>query len=169
MRKNLFLGFFVVFSLGLLMNFASGYDASSPYTVTMKWIIGEDTSFTVSLCGSETSIDFDENLANQTTADAVQPDCQDNSTSTPIMNITNSGNVALNLSCNLTASKPAWATLYVSNDTDYTGASTFDTTAVTIEDNVAVSGNVPVYIWTDVLNADTGTTSRTYQVNTVAS
>jgi len=160
--KNLTLGFLVLAVLASSLVLA--YDASTPYTVTMKWIVPEDSSFTVELCGAETTIDFDTALTSDTVAWA-QPNCQDNATSTAMYTITNTGNIALNFTNNLTAAKPAWATLYVNNDTIAADAVEFDTDAVIIAGNVAIDATRDIYLWTTITSADTGTTERTYQVN----
>ncbi|MBD3252888.1 hypothetical protein GF386_04100 [Candidatus Pacearchaeota archaeon] len=165
MNKIISIGMLLVLTM-LALSPVMAYDESTPYTVTLKWIVPADTTFTVTLCGAESSIDFDDNI-NSNTETAVQPDCQDNSTSTPILNITNAGNVDLNFTCNLTASKPAWATLYVNNVTDFSGASTFDTTAVVFADEIKSGNSTEVYLWTDISSAAEGTTTRTYQINSL--
>jgi len=165
--RNTLLGMFVI-AFAMCSVMVSAYDADTPYTVTMQWIVPSDTSFTVSLAGAETTIDFDDNVVDKDSK-YVQPDSQDNSTSTPIAEITNTGNQNLDFSCNLTATKPSWAVLMVNNATDLATATTFDTTAVTIQDNVAAAATVDMYLWTNLTNADAGTTSRTFQINSVAS
>jgi len=159
----------VVFGLVVLCgNLVSAYDASTPYTVTMKWIVTVDTTFAVDLCGSETTIDFNDNLGASTTKTLVEPDCQNISTTTPMAVITNNGNVNMDFSNNLTASKPAWAVLSVASTATCYGDA-FDTTAVVIDEDVIPAGEVNVYYCTNVSSADTGTTQRTLQINGVAS
>lgn len=165
--KKILFGFFVALSLVCMLGIMSAEDASSPYTVTLKWIIADDTSFSVALCGSETTIDFDDHLDNQTTATNIEPNCQNASTSTPIATITNDGNIDLNFTCNLTAAIPNWATLTVNDENTYTGGLSFNTTAVLINHTVSASADTDVYLWTNVTSADTGTTERTYQINSV--
>lgn len=165
MKANLIL---VLTMIGILgMSLISAYDTATPYTVTMKWIVPSDTSFTIALCGSETSIDFDGNLTDNS-ASRVEPDCQSEGASTPIMTITNAGNQDLDFTCNLTASKPAFAVLKVNNASTYSSAVAFDTTATIIEGKVAPAGESEVYLWTDLTSATAGTTQRTYQVNSRA-
>src|SRR3990170_774493 len=81
---------------------ASAYDASTPYTVTINYIVPSDTSFTVTLAGAEVSIDF-----NPATKDStlVQPDSQNSSSNTPIATITNTGNVLQDFTTNLTSAQ----------------------------------------------------------------
>jgi len=146
---------------------AGPYDASNPYTCTLKWVVPADTTFSVSFAGGETSVDFDTALTGQSDTDA-EPDSQDASANTPIITVSNDGNLALNFSCNLTSAKPSWATLKVNDVNDSGTATTFDTTAETFATNVAISGTAKMFLWTTTLNATEGTTERTLQINTVA-
>lgn len=156
-----------LFSVLSIVPGVMAYDASTPYTVTLQWIIPADTSFTVALCGAESSIDFDTNVVNGTD-NGVEPDCQDDGGSTPMLTITNTGNVNLNFTTNLTTGIPGWATLYVDNDNTIAGSDSFNTTAVLVEGGVASSGTVDVYFWTDYASAPAGTTQRTLQINSLA-
>lgn len=160
---------FIAAVLGLLLlpAMASAYDEGTPAQYTLRWIVPSDTTFSITLCGAESQVDFDDNL-DGATQEAVQPDCQDNSTGAEMMNITNDGNVNMNFTANLTASKPSWATLYVNNDTSFATATTFDMTAVLIEDDVDPGDGVETYFWTSVSGATQGTTSKTLQINGVS-
>ena len=123
-------------SLFLTLPFALGYDASSPYTVTLNWIVPYDTTFTVALAGAETTIDF--NPANKSSLE-VEADSQ--SDGTPIITVTNAGNVNANYSALITADKPTWVTLKGYNSYVYGSAGEVgNVTAVTIEDEVAPAG-----------------------------
>lgn len=145
----------------------SAYDASTPYECTLQWIVPSDTVFSISFAGSEFSVDFDTNL-NSATQSGVQPDGQNNATNTPIITISNDGNVALNFTCNLTEAKPAWATLKVNNETSYTGATSFNTTQVVINSSVAIGQDTDMYIWTDVSSATQGITGRTLRISSAS-
>lgn len=144
---------------------ATAYDADAPYTVTMNFIIPADTTFTVSLAGSETTIDF--NPATKDSTD-VEPDSQVASASTPIAEITNAGNVPLNFSINLTAAKPSWVVVSADDTNSSAAATSFDTTAFADAgwQDVAASATVNVYMWADFTAAVGGTASRTFQINT---
>lgn len=168
MRKQIMFSGVLLMSVLMFAATAMAFDADTPYTVTMQWIIPSDTTFTVALAGAETTIDFDDNVADKDSKE-VEPDSQVAGSSTPIAVITNAGNQNLNFSANLTATKPSFAVLMLSNTNSVSGATTFDTTAVTIEDNVAAAGTADLYIWTNLTNAEAGTTSRTFQINSVAS
>lgn len=168
MMKNFKLTALFFLTVAFSVSLVAAYDAGVPYTITMKWIIPSDTTFSVAPCGAETSIDFDDNAVNSTDA-GVEPDCQDASVPTPMFVITNDGNLNLNFSCCLSATKPAWSTLYVSNDSNYAAATTFDTANVTIADNVASAATADVFIWTDYASATAGTTERTWQLVSEAS
>jgi len=148
---------------------AGALDADTPYTVTMNLIIPSDSTFTVALAGSETTIDF-----NPTTKDSteVEPDSQVASgDTTPIAVITNAGNVNLNFSVNLTAAKPSWVVLKAHSDGTYASATTYDTTAIelTAWKDITPTSTADVYLWADFTSALGGTTQRTFQVNTVIS
>lgn len=144
---------------------ASAYDASTPYTVTMNFIIPSDTAFSVSLAGAESTIDF--NPANKDSKD-VEPDSQVASASTPIAVITNDGNVAQNFSINLTLSKPSWVVVRADDTNVAATATAFDTTP--LEDSgwqdVSPAASVDIYMWANFTTAVGGTTARTFQVNT---
>lgn len=147
-----------------LCGVASAYDANTPWTGTVQWVVPSDTTFSINFAGAETQVDFDDNLASQTQS-GVQPDSQNNATSTPIITIDNDGNQALQFTCNLTAAKPSWAVIKVNNETSYTGASTFDTSAVTVNASVSIGQSTDMYLWTDVTSATQGSTTRTLQIN----
>lgn len=169
MNKTFLLGMFVM--LGVFMvSGAYAFDQDTPYTVTVNFIVPSDTTFTVSLAGAETTVDFNDNVAvGSGTQTEVEPDSQNASTSVPIINITNAGNLNLNFTTNLTTSKPSWVTLKVSNDTVYGSSTSFDTTAVLVEENVPSGNSVSMYLWSD-LDRDSwvqGTTARTLQINSV--
>jgi len=166
--KIVVVGLLVVLALGAIAGVASALDASTPYTGDIKWVVPSDTSFTVSFAGAETSVDFDTDLTGCTQS-GVQPNSQNNATSTPIITITNTGNVNLNFTCNLTDAKPSWAVLKVSNTTSYADATDFDTTAVLINATVSSGQSTPMYIWTDVTDAAQGTETKTLQINSEAS
>lgn len=155
---------FAALAVLLISGTAMGYDANTPFTVTMNFIVPSDTTFTATLAGTETTIDFNPATANSI---GVQPDSQDNSTSVPIVNITNAGNVNANYSVNLTAAKPSWVTLKANSGTDYATATAFDTTAVELAgwQNIVPSTVAPVYLWADFTSAVGGTTVRTFQIN----
>lgn len=161
-------GLLVVLALGAIAGVASALDASTPYTGDIRWVVPSDSSFSVTFAGSEDSVDFDDSLSSCTQS-GVQPDSQNNATSTPIITITNTGNVNLNFTCNLTSAKPSWAVLKVSNTTSYADATDFDTTAVLINATVSSGQSTPMYIWTDVTDASEGTTGKTLQINSEAS
>ena len=147
-----------------LCGVASAFDANTPWTGTVQWVVPSDTTFSITWASGETQVDFDDNLTSQTQS-GVQPDGQNNATSTPIITIDNDGNQALNFTCNLTAAKPTWAVIKTNNETSYSGATTFDTSAVTVNASVAIAQSTDMYLWTDVTSAVQGSTSRTLQIN----
>lgn len=152
----------------LMIPSSMAYDAGTPYTVTLNYIVPSDTSFTVTLALSETTIDF-----NPATKDSqnVQPDSQNAPASTPIATITNTGNLNQNFSVNLTATQASWVTVNVSNFNDYATHVLLSSIAQspTGWTNVAASSNVFAYMTANFTNAVQGTTPRTLQINSVAS
>jgi len=163
-KNKIIVGLVIAVIVSGLGGIVSAYDAGTPWTGTVRWIVPSDTSFSIVFAGAETQVDFDDNLTAQTQS-GVQPDSQNNATSTPIIVVSNDGNQALNFTCNLTAAKPTWAVIKVNNETSYTGATSFDTSAVTVNASVAIGNDTDMYLWTDVTSATQGTTSRTLQIN----
>lgn len=163
-RKIVVASIVAVMAMGMLFPMVSAYDASNAYTCTIQWEVPSDSTFSIAFAGAESSVDFDDNLTSGTQL-GVQPDSQNNETSTPIITISNDGNVVLNFTCNLTAAKPAWATLKVNNETTYADATTFDEAAVTVNATVAIGQDTDMYIWTDVSSAAGGNIQRTLQIN----
>ncbi len=142
------------------------YDSSSPYTVTMNFIVGADTSFTVALAGAETTIDFNPSTSS---SKEVEPDSQNASTSTPIATITNTGNVAVNFTQKMNETNPTWVNVSYSNVNVVNWSQTILATYSTINTSVASSGTSAVYMWANFTSADSGTTPRIYQINSTAS
>lgn len=152
----------MIVMIAMLFPTASAYDASNPYTVTLQWDVPTDTTFGVNLAGAEITIDF---TCPDATEDLIEPDSQSASGSTPIATVDNDGNVAMDFSCNLTATKPSWAVLIVNDANTHIGGNTFDTAAVEFADNIAISGSTDMYIWTNITSAALGNTQRTIQIN----
>ncbi len=152
----------------LMIPAGMAYDAGTPYTVTLNYIVPSDTTFTVTLAGAESTIDF-----NPTTKDSanVEPDSQNASGSVPIATISNTGNVAQNFSVNLTTAQSSWAVVSVSNFSNYATPITLSNIAQTPTGwtNVAASANVVSYMNATFTNAAAGTTAKTLQINSAAS
>lgn len=147
---------------------AMAYDSGTPYTVTMQFVVASDTSFTVALAGSETTIHFNPATKSST---QVEPGSQNAAGTTAMAVITNTGNVNQNYSINLTTAKPSWVVLKASSANSYGGASTFDTAALRLSgwNNTAPAGTASVYLWADFTDATAGTTTKTFQINTALS
>lgn len=143
---------------------AGAFDASNPWSGTVRWIVPSDTTFSITWASGESTVDFDDNLTSQTQS-GIQPDGQNNATSTPIIEINNDGNLVLNFTCYLNASKPAWGVLKVKNTTDYATATSFDTTEVVVNATIQVGESTDMYIWTDITSASAGTTTRYLWIN----
>ena len=141
---------------------AIAYDADNPWTGTVVWSIPSDTSFTVTFAGSQTQINF---TASSSTQSLIEPDGQDATNNTPIITIENIGNTKLTFTCELTSSKPSWATIKVSNQSDHTTATEFDTTAQAFAVNITPGQSTPMYLWSNITNADAGDTTRTLLID----
>lgn len=137
---------------------AIAYDASNPWTGTVLWSIPSDTSFTITFAGAQTQVNFSASSANATN---LEPTGQDAANNTPIIYVENTGNTALNFTTNLTAAKPTWATIKVSNETDNTTATEFDTAKVVVNASAPVGANTTMYLWTNISSGTSGDTTRT--------
>lgn len=152
----------------LAVSTAVGYDASTPYQVQLNFIVPTDTTFTVTLAGSETTIDF--NPANKNSQD-VEPDSQNAGASTPIATINNAGNVAQTFSTNLTAAPYSWASVELSNFSNYATPVTLSATVQTPTgwSSIVAGADVVAYMRADFTNAPGGTNSKTFRLNSTAS
>jgi len=168
MNKLKAISIFVLFALVASIPGAMAYDADTPYTVTMNFIVPSDTTFSVDLALSETTIDFNPATKNST---EVEPDSQDDAGTVPIAVVTNDGNVNLNFTINLTATKPSWVDVKYSDANTYAGATSFDDSPLGDANwnDIIPTGTIDIYLWADFTNAAGGTTQRTFQINTVES
>jgi len=159
--------FGIVISMMLLFGTASAYDASTPATYTINYIVPSDTSFTVTLVGGETSMDF--NPATKDTAD-VEPDGQIAGSSTAWATITNTGNLNQNFGVNTTATQPSWVAVIISNASTYTNPITLSNTVQipTGWTNIVSLGTVKIYAKATFTAAVAGTTTRTLRINSSA-
>ncbi len=141
-----------------------GYDANNPASYMVQYIIPSDTSFVVSPCGAETTIDFNPTTIN---SKMVEPDCQSRATNKPWANITNSGNLNANYSTNLTTLNPSWIELYIGSNPSMTDQVTVTTSVLSPTGwNSVVPGNVvELYVLANFTGAQGGTTTRTIQIN----
>lgn len=160
MKTKILSLFAITLVLASCFGIVSAYDESTPYTVTINYIVGSDTSFTATLAGAETTIDF-----NPTNASSkyVEPDSQDAGGSTPILTLTKTGNVNLDFTQALNATNPAEIVLMVDADNDWDGADVITDTFIALESGVSTTSTV--YMWANFTSAPAGTTQRLYQVN----
>jgi len=142
-----------------------GYDASNPYTVTIKWIVPQDTTFTVALAGAETEIIF-----NATNKSSLEVNARSQTDSVPIITISNQGNIPANYTAQVTAFLPSWVTLKGKKTYDYGTADTItNTTGTLIDTNVASGNNATYWLWSDFSNGVYGTNQSTFQISAIAS
>ena len=154
--------------LMLMIPASMAYDQNTPYSVTVNYIVPSDTSFTVTLAGAETTIDF--NPATKDSAN-VEPDSQVAASSIPIATITNTGNLNQNFSVNLTTAQVAWAVVTISNYNNYATPITLSAVAQspTGWTTIAASSACYAYMKGTFTNAPSGTTPKTLQVNSAIS
>lgn len=165
MKNNIFA---ILTGLMLMFGFAGvyAYDSASPYTVTVNYIVGQDTSFTVALAGAETTIDFNPADLN---SKEVEPDSQNAGGSTPMLTITNTGNVNLDFSRGLNTTNPAWVVLSMNTANTVDWTQIVNDTFVVADSSVAAAGTSEWYLWANFTSAAAGTTQRLLQVNSTAS
>ena len=159
---TLLLGFMFMFGMAGVY----AYDASTPYTVTVNYIVGEDTSFTIALAGVETTIDFNPTTLNDK---EVEPNSQVAETSTPILTITNTGNVNLDFSRGLNTTNPAWVVLSMNNANSVDWTQIVNDTFVDGDTVIASASTSEWYFWANFTAADSGTTQRLLQINSSTS
>lgn len=154
--------------LMLMIPASMAYDAGTPYTVTLNYIVPSDTSFTVTLAGAETTIDF--NPATKDSAN-VEPDSQVAASSIPIATITNTGNLNQDFSVNLTAAQPAWVVVSVSNYNNYATPITLSAVAQSPTGWTGIAADALAYAYMKgtFTDAPSGTTAKTLQVSSAAS
>jgi hypothetical protein len=150
----------------LISSTAMGFDSGTPYTVTMNFIVPSDSTFTVTLAAAESTIDFN---ANTTSSKCIEPDSQSNTSSIPIINISNDGNVNTNYGINLTAGAPSWVTLKASGTAGATkcnDGTAFNSSVIWTNWNTTTPGTYAnVYLFANFTSAIGGTTARTFQIN----
>lgn len=154
----------LVIAMLLSIGTAVGYDASTPYQVTVNYIVPQDSTFTVTLAGAESTVDF--NPANKNSQD-VEPDSQNAGASTPIATINNAGNAAQTFGVNLTAAQYAWVAVELSNFSNYATPITISNTVQTPTgwSSVAAGADIVAYMRADFTNAPGGTNAKTLRVN----
>jgi hypothetical protein len=141
-----------------------GLNQNNPASYTVNYIIPSDTSFTVTLCGSQTAMNFN---ATNGSSKSIEPVCQSKATNTPWANITNIGNLNLNFSANLTASNPSWVVLNLASNPAMSDQIIVTNSAQSPAGwlSVAPGGAVQLYSLANFTNAPQGTTSTTLNIN----
>lgn len=163
MNTKILVAFLIgVIVIGGISNAAAAHDADTPWSGTVKWTIPSDTSFTVSLAAGATTIDFN---TTSTTQVRIEPAGQDNSSAIPIINITNTGNQALDFNMSVPEGCPSWAVLRIGNSTAFGSSTVVNKTGHIVGTAVAAGTNQSVYMWTNVTSATSGVTSKTAYIN----
>ena len=139
-----------------------GYDQNNPATYTVKYIIPSSTTFAVTLCGSQTEMDFN---ATNGSSKLVEPNCQIKANDTPWANITNQGNLNLNFSTNVTTTY-SWVEQYIASNS--TMADQIMITNASLSPNgwlnVAPGATVQLYSTANFTNAPFGTNSTALNI-----
>ena len=159
----------IVLLVANIMTFpVSAYDANSPYTVTVNYIVPNDTTFTVTLAGAESSIDFNPGNRNSTN---VEPDSQNAGGSTPIATIVNTGNIPQTFGVNITSAQYAWVAVTLSNSNDYSNPITLSATKQTPTgwSSISAAASIDAYMKADFTDAPGGTLSKTMEINSSVS
>lgn len=137
---------------------ALALDTNNPAEYTINFVIPSDTSFTVTVCGSQTAMNFNATNGN---SKSVEPLCQSKANNTPWANITNSGNLNLNFSTNLTAANPSWVVLNIGSNPTMSDQIIATNSPLSPAGwlNVVPGSTVPLYSSANFTNAPRGTTS----------
>lgn len=140
-----------------------GYDQNNPASYTVQYIIPSDTSFSITLCGSETQMNF--NPANGSSK-LVEAACQSKDINKPWANITNTGNLNLNFTANLTTTNPNWVVLNIGSISSMSDQVTVTNVATSPAGwlNVAPGSSVQLYSLASFTNAPQGTVSTTIKI-----
>jgi len=130
-------------------------------TVTLKYVIPQVTTFSVSFPTGLTDIEFQPSGASFTNEPAYQQDA-----STAAMRITNTGNVAIKIDASLTTDLPTNVTefrLNTANDASggWYWTDTNETTTQTIISSLAVGADEDFWAWSTGSNVPAGTYTST--------
>ena len=130
-------------------------------TVTLKYVIPQVTTFSVSFPTGLTDIEFQPSGASFTNEPAYQQ-----SASTAAMRITNTGNVAIKIDANLTTDLPTNVTefrLNTANDASggWYWTDTNETTTQTIISSLAIGASEDFWAWSTGSNVPAGTYTST--------
>lgn len=169
--KGKVLGAMAALFVVLFGSTAMALDASTPYTIPIHWYVPEVTTFSVTTPGSVGQISF--NYTTNTDG-GMEPEGQDAAAGTPMLNISNDGNVQMDVSINLTTgggAKPAFVnSLIVSNTSDNTSASDFGLGIGTlVETDIEAGETTAAYLWSSIVDGTAGTSSSEVQISVNAS
>lgn len=140
-----------------------GFDANNPASYTVQYIIPSDTSFIVMLADAETQMNF--NPTNGSSK-LVEPNNQSMSIDKPWANITNTGNIMLNFSTNLTTNNPAWVELSIGSNSAMSDKIIVDASLKSPAgwNNVAKGTTIKLFARADFTDAPSGIQSNTMSI-----
>lgn len=151
--------------LGLPSAFAV-YDASTPFTAVMYFIMPSLTTFSATFGGgaSDITFNFPDSNANRT-----EPVGQNQSLGVYMLTFTNNGNANLNFTHNVSG-VPAYADLWAeSNSTGLNETISESPNVNVIATEIPPSGSVALMMWANATSGTAGTTTETYQASTFLS
>ena len=130
-------------------------------TVTLKYVIPQVTTFSVSFPTGLTDIEFQPSGATFTNEPAYQQ-----STSTAAMRVTNTGNTAIKIDASLTADLPSGVTEFRLNDENSASGGWYwtdanETTTQTIISSLATGASQDFWAWSTGSNVPAGTYTST--------
>jgi hypothetical protein len=119
-----------------------------------------DTSFTVSLPAGTTIISF---ISLNKSSKEIQ--AQNQTSIAPIINITNTGNVAQNFKIRILNEAPSWVALYGDDAYLYSSGVIVNATAQTVISNLASGLSKGIWLWSNFTSAPKGTNTTTFEVS----
>ena len=130
-------------------------------TVTLKYVIPQVTTFSVSFPTGYTDIEFQPSGASFTNEPAAGQ-----SSSTAAMTITNTGNVAIKIDASLTADLPSGVTEFRLNDENSASGGWYwtdvnETNVQTIVSSLAIGASEEFWAWSTGNNVPAGTYTST--------
>ena len=130
-------------------------------TVTLKYVIPQVTTFSVSFPTGLTQIEFEPSGASFTNQPAKSQD-----STTAAMEITNTGNVNIKIDASLTADLPTGVTEFRLNDENSASGGWYwtnsnETTSQTIISSLSMSSSKDFWAWTTGSNVPAGTYTST--------
>jgi hypothetical protein len=136
------------------------YRISYNYSIGAEQSPPADTSFTVSLPAGTTIISF---ISLNKSSKEIQ--AQNQTSIAPIINITNTGNIAQNFKIRILNETPTWVSLYGDDAYPYSSGVIVNATAQTVISNLASGLSKGIWLWSNFTSAPKGTNTTTFEVS----